>query len=144
MSNNKKILSPIELIKKINFINSEIKYMKFLLQGCQKEISNVNDTLTNLNKKIRNENTIFSFFLKNSVTKKKYQEHKIFQQKYIIELNKKIDDNESIIKSLIKMRDDVVEELVRLNKKYYEKYISLIGKENNKNYYEKFNEINNK
>ena len=118
--------------------------MKFLLQGCQKEISNVNDTLTNLNKKIRNENTIFSFFLKNSVTKKKYQEHKIFQQKYIIELNKKIDDNESIIKSLIKMRDDVVEELVRLNKKYYEKYISLIGKENNKNYYEKFNEINNK
>ena len=55
-----------------------------------------------------------------------------------------IDEYESIIKSLIEKLHDSEEELVRLNKKYYEKYISLKGKKNNNNYYKKFNKINNK
>jgi hypothetical protein len=138
MSNNIKSRS-IELIKKINFINSDLKKINYIIKFGRSEIKTLNGTLKNLNKNIRNENTIFSVFIKNSDSKKLYQLHKKQLEEYLKSVNKNIIECEYIIESLIEKKHDLEEELHNLSMRYYQKYISLRGRENNKNYYEKLN-----
>ena len=143
MSNNRESRS-IKLIKKINSIPSQIKRIKIIIESNQLEIGTINSKLKNLNNKlknlnnnIRNENTISSFVIKNSDSKKMYQQDKKQLEEDLKSLNKNIVVYQSMIESLVKIKYDLIQELYESNITYYKKYVSLSGHENNTNYYEK-------
>jgi chromosome segregation ATPase len=140
MSNN--IDSPsIELIKKIHSINSQIKRMSAFIKYHRSEIDTLDSKLKNLNNKLKNLNN--NIRNENSNSKKMYQLDKKQLEEDLKFANKNILVFESMFKSLIDTKYDLIDELYSSNKVGYQKYINLKnGPEKNKNYYKKLKNMN--